>query len=105
MKALEKIKSENLVLSESEIIDLLRIDTSSGEFYELLELSNTLSRRKFGKRGYVFTQVGINAEPCPINCKFCSMGAGHYSLDSQREKTPGEVCSILSWLQESYLLH
>lgn len=102
MEALNKIKRDDYNLSESEIIDLLRIDIQSMEFYELLGVSNALSRRKFGNRGYVFTQIGINAEPCSINCKFCSMGAAHYSLDSQWEKTADEICSQLAWLQESY---
>lgn len=102
MKTLQKIKSGDFGLSDTEIIELLRIDTQSPEFYELLYVSNALSRRKFGNRGYVFTQIGINAGPCSVNCKFCSMAASHYSLDSRWEKTPGEICSMLSWLQESY---
>lgn len=102
MEALNKIKKDDYNLSESEIIDLLHIDTQSTKFYELLAVSNALSRRKFGNRGYVFTQIGINAEPCSVNCKFCSMGAAHYSLDSQWEKTAEEICSQLAWLQESY---
>jgi len=102
MEVLKKIKEDNYILSETEITDLLRIDTQSAEFYELLAASTALSRRKFGNRGYVFTQIGINAEPCSINCKFCSMGAAHYSLEARWEKTPGEICSMLSWLRESY---
>lgn len=102
MEALNKIKKDDYNLSESEIIDLLRIDTQSTEFYELLAVSTALSRRKFGNRGYVFTQIGINAEPCSVNCKFCSMGAAHYSLDSQWEKTADEIYTQLAWLQESY---
>lgn len=102
MNALQKIKSTDFHLSESEIVDLLRIEVLSKEFFELLAVSNDRSRQKFGNRGYVFTQIGINAEPCPINCKFCSMGAAHYSMDSQWEKTAGEICSQLNWLQEGY---
>lgn len=102
MSALEKIKSEDFKLSEKEIIELLNINTKSKEFYELISVSNALSRKKFGNRGYVFTQIGINAKPCPINCEFCSMGASHYSLDSTWEKSADEICSLLSWLQDSY---
>lgn len=80
MKAIEKIKAGNIDLSEDEIIELLRINNFSSEYYDLLAASNALSRRKFGNRGYVFTQIGINAEPCPINCNFCSMAATHYSI-------------------------
>lgn len=102
MKALEKVKEGDYDLSVSEIIDLLEIDTQSGEFYELLSVSNALSRRKFGGRGYVFTQIGINAEPCTVNCKFCSMAASHYAMDSQWEKNAADVCAELSCLQEGY---
>lgn len=89
-------------MTAKEIIDLLRIDTRSDEFYGLLATSNALSRRKFGNRGYVFTQIGINAAPCPVNCKFCSMGASHYSLDSRWEKSAEEIAGQLAYLQESY---
>lgn len=102
MKALEKIKNADFGLLENEIIDLLRINNYSSEFYELLSVSNTLSRQKFGKRGYVFTQIGINAEPCSINCKFCSMGLSHYSLDSQWEKTAKDILEELTVLQTGY---
>ena len=54
MKAIEKIKAGNIDLSEDEIIELLRINNFSSEYY-LLAASNALSRRKFGNRGYVFT--------------------------------------------------
>ncbi|MDR2038924.1 MAG: radical SAM protein [Bacteroidales bacterium] len=102
MVVLEKIKKENYQLTESEIVDLLRIDNRSGQFYELLAASNAHSRNQFGNRGYVFTQIGINAKPCPINCTFCSMGAAHYSLDSQWEKPVDDICSDLTFLQEGY---
>jgi biotin synthase len=102
MDVLEKIQKEDFQLSESEIIDLLRIDSQSSEFYRLIATSNALSRRTFGKRGYVFTQIGINAKPCPINCRFCSMGAAHYSLDSQWEKPVDDICSELTFLQKGY---
>lgn len=85
MKAIEKIKAGNIDLSEDEIIELLRINNFSSEYYDLLAASNALSRRKFGNRGYVFTQIGINAEPCPINCNFCSMAATYYSLNDKEE--------------------
>lgn len=102
MKAIEKIKGGNFGLSESEIIELLRIDNFSNEFYELLAVSNALSRRKFGSKGYVFTQIGMNAEPCPINCKFCSMAAEHYSMNAMWKKSADDLKAELSFLQTAY---
>ncbi|PCH68633.1 MAG: radical SAM protein [Bacteroidales bacterium] len=86
MKTIEKIEKKEFDLSDNEILELLRIDTNSHDFYRLLSVSNELSRSKFNNKGYVFTQIGINAEPCSINCRFCSLGADHYSLDSKWEK-------------------
>jgi len=100
--ALEKVKRGDVNLSEAEIVDLLRIDTYSNEFYELLAVSNSRSRKNFGDKGYVFTQIGINAEPCSINCKFCSMGASHYALDSTWRKTADDIREQLIILQKSY---
>lgn len=102
MEILEKTGKENYSITKEEIIRLLEIENQSKSFYELLAASCEQSRRTFGNRGYVFTQIGINAEPCPINCKFCSMGARHFSMDSRWEKTPGEICEMLIHLQKEY---
>ena len=101
MKAIEKIKAGNIDLSEDEIIELLRINNFSSEYYGLLAASNALSRRKFGNRGYVFTQIGINAEPCPINCNFCSMAATHYSLNDKWKKSVEDICQEVQFLKKS----
>lgn len=102
MNALEKIKKGDLNLSKEEIIELLNIDNLGVEYYALLAVSNALSRRRFKNRGYVFTQIGINAEDCPVNCKFCSMGAAHYSLDDRWRKTEESLRKEVELLQKSY---
>lgn len=102
MNAIEKIKTGDLDVSKEEIIELLAIDNFGRDYYDLLAVSNALSRRKFGNRGYVFTQIGINAEACPINCDFCSLGAAHYSLDSKWRKTEEDIRREVESLQRSY---
>ncbi len=91
IELIEKIYSTNKSPTLEEISSLLSIENNSKEFYKLLELSNKLSRDTFGNHGYVFAQIGINAEPCSKDCKFCSMGIGHYILDKQFKKTKEEV--------------
>lgn len=102
MNAIDKIKQGDFDLSQEEIIELLAIDNFSRTYYDLLSVSNALSRRKFGDRGYVFTQIGINAEACPINCGFCSMGAAHYSLDGKWRKSKDDLRAEVESLQASY---
>lgn len=71
---------QGVELTHGEIVALLSVDTDSEMFYRLLRAANLQSRRLYGDRGYIFAQIGLNAEPCSINCGFCSMGGEHYSV-------------------------
>ncbi|MFA8437089.1 MAG: hypothetical protein ACEPOZ_21490 [Marinifilaceae bacterium] len=100
MQVLDKIERKDYNLSDEEILQLLDLDTSSSEFYRLLAVSNSMSREKFGSRGYVFAQIGLNAEPCSVNCRFCSLGADHYSLDGHWQKDVSTLKEELNRLQK-----
>jgi len=97
---LEKIEKNDFNLTDEEILHLLRIDTESRDFYRLISKSNELSRVNFRNKGYVFTQIGMNAEPCSKNCRFCSIGFEHYSLDSQWQKDIATLKEELANLQQ-----
>lgn len=60
-------------LEKEEAAQLLDTPTGSREYYELLYLANDYSRRTFGGNGLVFAQIGLDMQPCGINCRFCSM--------------------------------
>lgn len=84
---LESVKNGKM-LNKDEAITLLNINCLTDDFYKLLSTANYLSRTEYSNKGLVFAQIGINAEPCSVNCKFCSMGQNHYSLpDSWRKDT------------------
>ncbi len=100
MRAIEKIENKDFNLTDVEIIELLSIDAYTNDFYRLLSVSNELTRNKFKNKGYVFTQVGINAAPCSVNCRFCSLGADHYSVDSKWEKDVDTLIKELKVLNE-----
>lgn len=78
-------------LSKEEAVSLLSVGTTSAEFYRLLYFARKHSEETFGNKGYVFSQIGINAEPCSINCSFCSMATEHYVLPHRWQKTVEEV--------------
>ena len=73
-------------MERDEALNWIKTDVKSDDFYKLLSLSNKQSRTQFGNRGYVFAQIGMNAEPCSKNCKFCSLGAEHYSVTEKWQK-------------------
>lgn len=86
---IEKILESALkgkVLDKEEAVRLLNIKNGSKEFYNLLAIANRITRLEFNNKGYVFAQIGLNAELCSKNCKFCSMGKNHYSMESQWQK-------------------
>jgi len=108
MKLIEKIENGDLNLSDDEILELLSIQNGSRDYYRLLFVSNDLSWKKFKNKGYVFTQIGINAEPCSKNCQFCSMGFEHYSLDSQWKKEiellKNELITLQQYIFDDFFL-
>lgn len=85
-------------LGEEEVIALLSVDTHSMDYYKLLYYSSAYSKKTFGNRGYVFAQIGINAEPCPVNCRFCSMAADHYLLPERWRRSEEYICEMAAWL-------
>jgi biotin synthase len=102
MRAIDKINIDNFNLNDEEILELLNIENLSKEYFQLIYKSNEISRKKFGSRGYVFTQIGINAAPCSMNCGFCSMGAELYSLNARWEKNIEELKNEINRLQRHY---
>jgi biotin synthase len=79
------------ILNKEQALMLLGIGNGTSEFYELLAVANELTREAFDNKGLVFGQAGINAEPCTKNCRFCSLGKGHYSLSSIWRRSEEEV--------------
>jgi len=73
-------------ITEEQVVKLLKTDNYSPEFYDLICAANKMSRNEYQNRGFVFAQIGINAEPCSKNCRFCSMGENHYVVESKWRK-------------------
>jgi len=88
-------------LGREEIIKLLSVKNTSAGYYHLLYLARKQSEESFGNRGYVFAQIGINAEPCSVNCKFCSMAERYYALPGRWRKSVEEVAKGVSQLVAS----
>ena len=60
-------------LSREEAAQLLETAVGSRDYYELLYFANQYSRQVFEEKGLIFAQIGLDLQPCGINCKFCSM--------------------------------
>jgi biotin synthase len=60
-------------LDQEEAELLLRLDLGGRETHALMETADRISREQFGNKGENHYHIGINVEPCPFNCKFCSL--------------------------------
>lgn len=81
------------LLNKQDALVLLNIPNNSNDFYKLISFANEMTRSEYNNKGFVFAQIGLNAEPCSVNCKFCSMGKDHYSMEETWKK---DIPTILS---------
>lgn len=61
--------------TKEEIIELLKIDLDSPEFYALCYTANKLTREQFDNKADVCAQIGLDFAVCQYNCGFCSFTA------------------------------
>jgi len=79
------------MICRDEIIEMLNIKNGSLGYYELLHKAFNMSKEAYSNKGCVFAQIGLNAEPCSANCKFCSFGEKHFSAYNKGEKQIDEI--------------
>jgi biotin synthase len=60
-------------ISRDGALALMRIDLQSFDTYALMETANRMSRSRFANKGENHFHIGLNVEPCPMDCKFCSL--------------------------------
>ncbi len=78
-------------IDRKEIINMLNIKNGSKEFFDLLHRSYSMSKQDFSNKGYIFAQIGLNTEPCSVNCTFCSMGKNHFSVCCKSIRTKIDI--------------
>jgi biotin synthase len=85
---------EFVPLTRDEALALTCIPLHSPECYALLAIANRMSRERFGAKGENHFHIGLNVEPCPLDCLFCSLThkAGIFT-----EKTEFPLEQIIAW--------
>jgi biotin synthase len=93
------IKAEDLAaLTREEGLTLMRVERHTREAYALMESANRLSRTRFSGKGENHYHIGLNVEPCPMDCLFCSLTrrAGIF-----KEKIAFPVEQVLAWARQA----
>ena len=70
-------------LERDEALALVHLELESRETYALMESANHLSRGQFGRKGERHFHIGLNVEPCPMDCLFCSLTRNATDCPSQ----------------------
>jgi len=81
-------------ISKDEAVTLLRLEPGSREVHALMETADGMSRSSFNNKGENHLHIGINVEPCPFNCRFCSL-ATSAGIFTEKTIFPEEV--VLEW--------
>nr|WP_321466111.1 hypothetical protein [uncultured Desulfobulbus sp.] len=88
---------DGVPLERDEALALVHLPLESRETYALMESANFLSRNQFGQKGERHFHIGLNVEPCPMDCLFCSLTrtAGLFT-----EKFEFSTEEILAWARQ-----
>lgn len=78
--------------TREELRSALEIEPGTPQAKLLRETERTLAKRGNGGYGYIYTQIGLDATPCPGNCHFCDFAACN---KMQRGRAEVPVDSIL----------
>lgn len=84
-------------ITRDDALLLLNLDLGSRETYALMETADRLSREQFKRKGENHFHIGLNVEPCPYNCRFCSLTT-KAGIFKERLEFPED--DILGWAKQ-----
>ena len=88
-------KAQDLAgLDETQAKKLLQLDLESREVYAVMETADRISRELFAGKGENHFHIGVNIEPCPFNCRFCSLAK---NIGVFTETSEFSIDEIISW--------
>ncbi len=85
-------------ISPNEALSLMHLELQSKEVFALMQTANHMSRTQFVNKGEKHLHIGLNVEPCPMDCSFCSLTrkAGIF-----KEKIEFSTETIVEWARNA----
>lgn len=90
-------------LNREDALALLEISPGSTDYFAILAEANRYSRRAFQNHGLLFAQIGLDAQACGINCKFCSLSKDAFGDQPACIKSVQEVVDQSKLLANSII--
>jgi len=89
-KILEKAaKGEQL--NREEVIDLLSLDANGDTVERLYNAGREAARHYSNNQGRIWAAIGVDYQPCPMNCRFCSFGEAWGIIKTGMELPPEQI--------------
>ncbi len=85
-------------IDRDEALELMGAPVHSREAYALMEAANRLARQTFSGKGEVHFHIGVNIEPCPMDCSFCSL-TRQAGIFTEKKEFPEE--QIIAWARSA----
>ena len=90
--------ADMVFLTRTEALRLMRVPLHTAECYALMETANRMSRDCFSSKGENHFHIGLNVEPCPLDCDFCSLAAKAGIFTG---KTEFSIEQVISWSKQA----
>ncbi|MBR9980279.1 MAG: radical SAM protein [Desulfatitalea sp.] len=93
------LKAEDMTpLTRDEALMLMRVELHATAAYAMMAAANRMSRSRFGGKGENHFHIGLNVEPCPMDCLFCSLTrkAGIF-----KEKIEFPLDQVVAWAHQA----
>lgn len=78
-------------LSRDEIIALLSLDSTTTAVETLYQAGREAARSFSKNQGRIWVAIGVDYQPCPMNCRFCSFGEAWGLIKSRMEWPPERI--------------
>lgn len=99
LRVLDRVQ-EGGTPSKADCVTLLDLPPTSLEAAMLRGVADAFSRQRFGNEAIILGQMGIEIEPCPGRCKFCSFGEEHTAFGAS-SMSVGEILASAESFTES----
>ncbi len=86
------------ILSRDDIIALLDLNPDSAEVEKLGAAAREAAAELTGNHGRVWSAIGVDFAPCPVNCDFCSFGEKWGVTKDAYELTTDEIIDLAAKL-------
>jgi len=85
-------------IDREEVLALMRVPLHTPACYALMAAANRMSRDQFGNKGENHYHIGLNVEPCPMDCLFCSLTA---QAGIFKEKIEFSLKKVIEWARQA----